>query len=45
MRWNNKLFTALNVINEKTFLFSNKGILRHYHYQSDPKLGLGIVSS
>ena len=43
MRWNNKIFALLNVINGKILLFASKGILRHYHYWSDPKLGPGIV--
>ena len=42
--WNNKLFPALNVINGKTLPYASKGILRHYHYQSDPKLCPGIVA-
>ena len=44
MMWNNKLFPSLNVINGKTLPYVSKGILRHYHYRSDPKLGPGIVS-
>ena len=44
MIWNNKLFTSLNVINGKTFPYASKGILRHYHYWSDPKLSPGIVA-
>ena len=44
MKWNNKLFSSLNIINGKTFPYSSKGILRHYHYWSDPKLGLIIFS-
>ena len=41
---NNKLFPSLNVINGKIFPYASKGILRHYHNRSDPKLGLGIVA-
>ena len=44
IRWNNKLFPLLNVINGKILPYASKGILRHYHYQSDPKLGPGIVA-
>ena len=42
--WNNKLFLSLNVINGKASPYGSKGILRHYHYWSDPKFGLGIFS-
>ena len=41
---NNKLFPSLNVIIGKTYPYGTKGILRHYHYRSDTKLGPGIVS-
>ena len=44
MWWNNKLFPSLNIINIKSSPYGSNGILRHYHYGSDPKLGLGIVS-
>ena len=44
MRWNNKLVLSLNVINGKTLQYESKGIIRHYHHQSDPKLGSGIVA-
>ena len=44
MIWNNKRFPSLNVINGKTSPYISKGILRHYHYRSDPKLGLEIVA-
>ena len=44
MRWNNKLFPSLNFINGKKLPYSSKGILRHYHYRSDPKLSTGIVA-
>ena len=43
MRWKNKLFLSLNIIKGKR-LYGSKGILRHYHHCSDPKLGLGIVA-
>ena len=36
MIWNNNIFTSLNVINGKKSPYGSKGILRHYHYQSDP---------
>ena len=39
MKWNNKLFPSLNVINGKTLPYESKVILIHYHYRSDPKLG------
>ena len=42
--WKNKSFPSLNVINGKTSPYAIKVILRHYHYQSDPKLGPGIVA-
>ena len=44
MQWNNKMFPSLNDINGKPPPYGSKGILRHYHYRSDPKLGLGIVA-
>ena len=44
MRRNNKLFPSINVINGKTLIYASKGILRHYHYRSDPIFGLGIVA-
>ena len=44
MRQNNKRFPALNGIKGKISQNGRKGILRHYHYRSDPKLGPGIVS-
>ena len=36
-------FPPLNIINGKTSPYGSKVILRHYHYQSDPKLGTGVV--
>ena len=44
MRRNNKLLTSLNVINCKTLPYASKGILRHYHYRSDPKLVPSVFS-
>ena len=44
MRFNNKLFPLLNVINEKTSPYASKGILIHYHYWYDPRLVPGIVA-
>ena len=44
MRWNNKVFPLLNIIDGKKFPYVSKGILRHYHYRSDQKLGPGIVA-
>ena len=44
MRWKNRLFSSLKVINGKTSPYGSKGIIRHYHYWSDPKLGPGIVA-
>ena len=41
---NNKLFPSLNVINGKTTPCASKGGLRHYHHQSDPKLGPVIIT-
>ena len=43
MIWNKKPFPSLYVINGKTSPYASKGILRHYHHRSDPKLGTGIV--
>ena len=43
MRWNNKPFLSLNIINGKSSPYGNKDNLRHYHYRSDQKLGPGIV--
>ena len=34
---------SLNFINGKTYPYGSKVILRHYNFQSDPKLGPGIV--
>ena len=44
IRWNNKNFTSLNVINGKTSTYGSKVILRNFHYRPDPKLGPGIVA-
>ena len=44
LRWNKKLFPSLNVINSKSAPYISKGVLRHYHYRSYPKLGTGIVA-
>ena len=41
--WNEILFQLLNVINGKTGPYGSKVVLRHYHYWSDPKLGLVVV--
>ena len=41
---NNKRFPSLNVIKRKILPYGSKGILRHYHYCSDPKLGPGMVA-
>ena len=43
MIWNNKNIPSLNIINGKTSPYGSKGIRRHYHYWSDPELGLGII--
>ena len=43
IRCNIKLFTSLNVIIGKTSSYTSKGILRNYHYWSDPKLGPGFI--
>ena len=32
MRWNNKNFQSLNVINGKMLPYGSKGIIRHYNY-------------
>ena len=39
---NNKLFPNLNSIHGKKSPYGRKGVLRHFHYRSDPKLGPGI---
>ena len=44
MRCNKKMFLSLNIINVKSSPYINKGILRHYNYQSDTKLGPFIVA-
>ena len=44
IRRNNKKFPSINAINSKTSPYGSKNILRYYHYQSDPKLGSGIVT-
>ena len=43
MRYNNKPFPSLNDIKGKISPYDSKGILRNYHYCSDPKLGSAIV--
>ena len=43
MRWNNKHFPSLYVINNKTSPHIMKGILRRYHYPSNLKLVPGII--
>ena len=43
MRWNKKLIPSLNCIDGKSSPYGSKGVLRHYHYWSDPKLGPGVV--
>ena len=44
MRWSNKPFPPLNVINGKILPYGSKGILKHYCYWSDLKLGPAIVT-
>ena len=44
MIWNNILFLSLNIIKVKIMPYCNKGILKHYHYFSDPKVCTGIVA-
>ena len=44
MRQNNKRVPSLYVIKSKISLYAGKGILRHYHSRSDPKLGSVIVA-
>ena len=41
----NKLFSYLNIINRKTTPYGIKGVLRHYHYRYNQKLGQGVVST
>ena len=41
---NNKLFPSLNVTNGKSYTSGRKGVIRKYHYPSDPRLGTVIVS-
>ena len=43
IRWSNKLFPLLNVINGKKSPCGSKGVIIYYHYRSDPKLGTGVV--
>ena len=43
IRLNNISYPSLNVINGEIVQYVRKGMQRHYHYRSDPKLGLGIV--
>ena len=45
MIWKNKPFLPLNVIKGKISTCGSKGILRHYHSCSDPKLGPGIFTT
>ena len=44
LRWNNKQFTPLKVINVKSDPYGREGVLRHYHYRSYPKFGPDIVA-
>ena len=44
MRRNNKLFPSLNAISGKPAPYGIKGVIIHYHYRLDPKLGPVIVS-
>ena len=37
MWWNNKLFSSLNFIDDKTYPYGSKVIIRHYYHRSDPK--------
>ena len=37
------MFPSLNVINGETCPYISKGVLRHNHYSSYPKLGQGVV--
>ena len=43
MRCNSKQFPSLIVINGKTLPYASKGIPRHYHYLSDPKLSTELL--
>ena len=43
MIWNKNLFPPLNAINVYKAPYVSKGVIRHYNYRSDPKVGLGIV--
>ena len=43
MRWNDNLFPSLNIIYLESSPYGSKGVIIKYHYQSDPKLGLGVV--
>ena len=44
IKWNNKTFVPLNIINVKTSPHVSKGILRHHHFLLDTKLGLCVVA-
>ena len=44
LQHNNKLFPSFNAINGKSTKYRSKGVLRHYHYRSDPKIGPGIFA-
>ena len=35
--------SIIKFINGKYSTYESKGIIRHYHYHSDPKLGPGIA--
>ena len=44
MIWNNKLMPSLNFIKGEISQYGSKVILKHYHYQSDPKLGSEVFA-
>ena len=44
LRWNNEVFSSLNVVNWKPAPYGSKGVIKQYNYRSDTRLGPGIVS-
>ena len=41
LRWNNEVFSSLNVVNWKPAPYRRKGVIKQYNYRSDTKLGPG----
>ena len=44
MGWNDKLFPKLAIADGKSMHRGSRGVLTHYHFRADPKLGQGFVA-